>query len=263
MSTNSLAREWRAFLAAMQFLTVLPFSPKTVFNESDYALSLAWYPAAGLIISLLFLSPLFFLSTAINPQFTAALILAIWVVATGALHLDGLADCSDAWVGGLGDREKTLQILKDPRAGPMAVVALVIVLLLKWSAIAALIEESHWELLALIPIMSRSSLIVAFQNFTYVSQQGLGSALKLGDERVSLRLIVSHVITGTLIVGAGLFQSLPMFLLLVWLLVGLVIYFSWRHACASKLGGFNGDCAGALLEILETGWLISAVVCVC
>lgn len=66
----------------------------------------------------------------------AALLLVFWVLATGALHLDGLADSADAWVGGLGDRERTLAIMKDPCCGPAAVVALVVVLLVKFAALA-------------------------------------------------------------------------------------------------------------------------------
>ncbi len=48
----------------------------------------------------------------------AVLVLAVWVGLTGALHLDGLADSADAWLGGYGDRARTLAIMKDPYCGP-------------------------------------------------------------------------------------------------------------------------------------------------
>jgi adenosylcobinamide-GDP ribazoletransferase len=54
----------------------------------------------------------------------AALLLAVWVLLTGGLHLDGLADTADAWIGGQGDRDRTLAIMKDPRSGPIAIVAI-------------------------------------------------------------------------------------------------------------------------------------------
>jgi adenosylcobinamide-GDP ribazoletransferase len=66
----------------------------------------------------------------------AALLLTVWVLLSGGLHLDGLADSADAWLGGFGDRERTLTIMKDPRSGPIAVVVLVLVLLLKFCALA-------------------------------------------------------------------------------------------------------------------------------
>ena len=180
--------------------------------------------------------------------------IAVWVVATGALHLDGLADCADAWVGGFGDRKKTLRILKDSRVGPIAVVALVVVLLLKWSAVAAMVEQNRVMYLWLIPVMSRTAMIVAFQNFTYISKEGLGSVLVTGDVSESSRLIVSHAITGILLVSFLLLNCCLLGL------VGLAIYYCWQQSCANRLGGFNGDCAGALLELLETGWLVSGVI---
>lgn len=48
---------------------------------------------------------------------------------TGGLHLDGLADTADAWVGGQGDRDRTLAIMKDPRSGPIAIAVIVLLLL--------------------------------------------------------------------------------------------------------------------------------------
>ncbi|PWQ89005.1 adenosylcobinamide-GDP ribazoletransferase, partial [Enterococcus faecium] len=71
----------------------------------------------------------------------AALLLTLWVLLSGALHLDGLADSADAWLGGFGDRERTLRIMKDPRSGPIAVVTLVLVLLLKFCALWVLIGQ--------------------------------------------------------------------------------------------------------------------------
>jgi adenosylcobinamide-GDP ribazoletransferase len=60
----------------------------------------------------------------VDPGVAAALVLILWVWSTGALHLDGLADSADAWVGGLASRERTLEIMKDPRSGPAAVTAI-------------------------------------------------------------------------------------------------------------------------------------------
>ena len=48
----------------------------------------------------------------------AAIIVMLWVLITGALHLDGVADTADGFMGGLGSTEKTLKIMKDPVSGP-------------------------------------------------------------------------------------------------------------------------------------------------
>ena len=132
---NAIRREWRALACAMQFLTRIPLATQTLFDNKDYANSLAWYPVIGLILGgLVWLSGVA-LTELSSASLAAALLLAVWVLLTGALHLDGVADVADAWVGGFGDREKTFQILKDPRSGPIAVVVLVLVLLVKWAAL--------------------------------------------------------------------------------------------------------------------------------
>jgi adenosylcobinamide-GDP ribazoletransferase len=107
----------------------------------------------------------------------AALLLALWVLLSGALHLDGLADSADAWLGGFGDRERTLQIMKDPRSGPIAVVTLVLVLLLKFCALWVLVEHGAGGLLVLAPVVGRAAMLGLFLTTPYVRAGGLGAAL--------------------------------------------------------------------------------------
>ena len=141
-----LFARWRALACAMQFLTRIPLATQTLFDNKDYANSLAWYPVIGLILGWLGLALRCSSDRLSSASLAASSVLAVWVLLTGALHLDGVADCADAWVGGFGDREKTFQILKDPRSGPIAVVVLVLVLLLvKWAdARRCCSAPSHW-----------------------------------------------------------------------------------------------------------------------
>jgi adenosylcobinamide-GDP ribazoletransferase len=88
----------------------------------------------------------------------AVLVLMLWVAITGGLHLDGLADCADAWVGGFGNRQRSLAIMKDPAAGPIAV--LVLLLLLKWSLISSIIEKQALSVLLLTPLLGRLAILM-------------------------------------------------------------------------------------------------------
>ena len=125
----------RGLLAAIAFLTRLPVPARVWAEASRPPVQLPWYPVVGLLIGAL-LSGLACLLSREPPLLTAALLLLAWTGITGGLHLDGLADSADAWVGGLGDRARTLEIMKDPRSGPMGVTAIVVVLLLKFAALA-------------------------------------------------------------------------------------------------------------------------------
>jgi adenosylcobinamide-GDP ribazoletransferase len=60
-------------------------------------------------------------------------------LATGALHEDGLADSADGLWGG-GTRERRLEIMRDSRIGSYGALALILSVLLRWSALAALLD---------------------------------------------------------------------------------------------------------------------------
>lgn len=108
----------RAFLVALQFLTRLPVRLRAAPSEEELGRSLLFYPLVGLLIGMLLTTLAMAISAAgISDLLGAALVLAAWVVLTGGLHLDGLADSADAWSGGRGDRERTLAIMKDPYWG--------------------------------------------------------------------------------------------------------------------------------------------------
>jgi adenosylcobinamide-GDP ribazoletransferase len=107
-------------LIALQFLTRLPISLAGMPAPQQIGRSLLWYPVVGLLLGLWLVGLQQLLGDTPLPLQTA-LLLAVWVGSTGGLHLDGLADTADAWVGGFGDRQRSLEIMQDPRSGPIAV----------------------------------------------------------------------------------------------------------------------------------------------
>ena len=110
----------KPFFIALQFLTRLPipiyFESGSAGNGNQLGRSVLFYPLVGLVIGGLLATLQYLLSTfTFGSTYTvvhAAIILTVWVGLTGALHLDGLADSADAWLGGLGDRDRTLAIMK-------------------------------------------------------------------------------------------------------------------------------------------------------
>ena len=119
------------FWIALQFLTVFPIQLKQMPSKQQNGQSLLFYPVIGLGIGLVLYTIALGLS-ALPSMLLSSLILVIWIWLTGGLHLDGLADTADAWVGGFGDKERTLKIMKDPACGPIGVLSLIIVCILKW-----------------------------------------------------------------------------------------------------------------------------------
>ena len=235
------------FWIALQFLSSLPIRLPGMPVPQALGRSLLFYPLVGLLFgAILWALNGLLLGTPLLLH--AALLLTVWVLLSGALHLDGLADSADAWLGGFGDRERTLTIMKDPRSGPIAVVTLVLVLLLKFGALLALIEQQQALALLIVPLIGRSALLGIFLTTPYVRPGGLGQALadhlprSAGKRVLALSAVVCVLIAGLNGVVAVVLATLGF----VWL----------RQVMLRRLGGTTGDTAGAMLELLEVAVLV-------
>jgi len=235
------------FWIALQFLSSLPIRLPGMPEPQELGRSLLFYPLVGLLFGgILWAFNWLLLGTPLLLH--AALLLTVWVLLSGALHLDGLADSADAWLGGFGDRERTLMIMKDPRSGPIAVVTLVLVLLLKFAALLALIEQQHAVVLIIVPLIGRSAMLGLFLTTPYVRAGGLGQALADHLPRLAgQQVLVVSALACVLIAGlSGVLAVVLAALVFVWL----------RQVMLRRLGGTTGDTTGALLEILEVAVLV-------
>lgn len=252
----------RAMLVAVQFLTRLPLRIEPPPAPREIGLSLACYPLVGLALG----TSLWGIALAVSrlpALLAAAIVLAAWVLITGALHIDGLADTADAWVGGHGDRERTLRIMKDPTSGPVALAVVNCLLLLKFAALAALLPHMHaasWYAVPwrdprlaagciLPPLLARAAIPVLFARTPYVRAQGIARDLTVHQSR-----------------GAGIFVAALTGLctLAAWRISGAmalgaaaVAYTIVRSGLLRRVGGFTGDGAGALIELIEAACLIA------
>ena len=164
----------KALLIALGLLTRLPVVVHPPPSAVVLGQSVLAYPLVGLLLGAVLAG----LATVLpfeGVALQAALLLACWVWITGGLHLDGLADSVDAWVGGLGNRERTLEIMKDIHSGPMAIITLIVLLLIKFAAIQALLLANRAELLLLPPLLGRSGMLLLFLTLPYVRAQGMGA----------------------------------------------------------------------------------------
>lgn len=232
-------------LIAVQFLTRLPIRLPGLPPPEAVGRSVLWYPVVGLLLGGL-LSLLAWLGAAGGPFLQAALVLSGWVILTGGLHLDGLADSADAWIGGYGDRERTLAIMKDPACGPMGVLALLLTLLLKWSALVVLLPHSP-AALWLAPLAGRLALPWLLLATPYVRPGGLGDLLSRHLPRRALKRVLALGAVGLVLLPQGFIA----------LLVTLGVALLGRRALCQRLGGTTGDTAGALLEITETAVVVA------
>lgn len=246
----------KPFLVALRFLTRFPVSWNNP-TDRQVGQSLLHYPLVGLLMGLCLAGLAWLLGEGV---LAAALIVVAWVVLTGLMHMDGLADTADAWIGGLGDRERTLEIMKDPRCGPAGVTALILVLLVKFAAVLellALLGQGGWMALILAPLLGRAALPLLFLTTAYVRPGGMGSLLAEHFPRSAAWVV-------TLGVGVAV-AVMPLMLGLgwvgAWALMGAgLVFILGRIWMRHRIGGTTGDTAGALAELVETGVLVAVVL---
>jgi len=241
----------KAALTALQFLSQIPVHFRSPSTEKEVGLSLCYYPLVGLLFGGLLYVAAWLLSGA-PVLVSAALLLIGWVWLSGALHLDGLADSSDAWLGGRGDPQRTLAIMKDPTAGPVAVVVLLLLLLLKFSLIHSLLSAGQLWPLLLAPMVGRMALPALLLSTPYVRKQGLGRWLLDYAPRRAVWLQLS-------LIGLGLLLYAPALALTVLPAVGLMLW-QLRRWMICRIGGATGDTLGGALEITEVLVLLVIVL---
>lgn len=238
----------KELLLALQFLTCIPVALRFEPRPADWGRSGLAYPLIGLLIGLL-LAGLQQIAGHADPLLQAALLAVTWTLLTGGLHLDGLADSADAWVGGRGDGERTLAIMKDPRSGPAGVSAIVLALLLKFAALAALVKAGAWPALLLAPLLGRSALVALLLTTPYVRPGGLGSALSAHLPRTAAGLILAVALAASLFLAGrqGGFA----------LAGAAIVWLALRQMMMHRLGGMTGDTMGAAVELTEVAVLVA------
>ncbi|KEA65122.1 Cobalamin synthase [Marinobacterium lacunae] len=241
-----LRRQLDAFACALQFLTLIPVQLSAPPDRRTQALAMLYYPAVGgLIGALLCLGAR--LTTGLPLELQATLLLLLWCGVTGGLHLDGLADSADGWMGGLGDRERTLAIMKDPHIGASGTIALLLQLLLKWSLLMAVLpQEGGWLALVMAPVAARASALMLLVQTPYARRGGIASEMLQALSITAVVILVAVIALVLLLISP------------LWLLLPVSLYWAGRALMLRRLQGVTGDTAGALIELSESALLLAA-----
>jgi adenosylcobinamide-GDP ribazoletransferase len=235
-------------VVALRYLTVLPLPRSRI--AGDLGRAAGWFPAVGLGLGGCLALASLAVDRVVPPGVGAMLLVAIWAVLTGGLHLDGLADTCDG-LGGGWSRERALSIMRDANIGAYGVTAVVLVLGLKAATLASLPEGLAWRALVLAPVLGRAGPLLLVRLCPPARPEGAGHALAAGAGWPSLLgggLVAVLASVATLGVWSAL--ALGGSGLLAW---GLALHLRRR------LGGFTGDTLGALVEMTEAGVLTLAV----
>jgi adenosylcobinamide-GDP ribazoletransferase len=243
-----LSRIWRELRLAGAFLTRWPVGPPTPVAALELGRSMAFFPLVGLCLGGVLLAADAALAHLLPRPVGDALLLALLALLTGALHLDGFADLCDG-VGGGRDREAALRIMKDSHIGAFGTVGLILLLLLKYLALAGLPAGIKPAALLLMPAAGRWAPVLLTVMVPYLrGPEGTGAAFAGHAGRRELLLA-----SVTLLAAAAALFRLEGLLLAggtVLVTVGFGLW-SWR-----RLGGVTGDLLGAAVELVELATLL-------
>lgn len=178
----------------------------------------------------------------------AGLVLGVQMIATGALHEDGLADVADGFWGGYGPARR-LEIMRDSRIGTYGVAALVLSLGLRWATLAALIESGGWGwAVCAVAALSRAAMPVMMRELPNARGEGLSAAVGAPPRAtVAVGLLLA--------LGLG-FAALGPMVLAVGVLMALVAV-GVAALARAKIGGQTGDVLGATQQLCEIAGLVS------
>ena len=255
--TTRTREEITAFLLAVQFLTRWPVRSPAVFSETRLAASTRYYPLAGALIGA-FAGGVFWLAHLVFPVGLALVLsTAAALVATGALHEDGFADTCDG-LGGGATRERALEIMRDSRLGAYGAAGLGLMLAAKILALAAAPPAVVPWLLIAAHAASRSSAVVAIATGAYVRDAGIARPVA---DAVGPAGLAFALATGAAAVCVLFIVAAPAAILAG--LAGLAAgHLAMRAAYERKLGGYTGDCLGAVQQMSELGMYLGVVAAI-
>jgi len=223
----------QGLIAALRWMTILPM-PKQM-EEGDMQKILPWLPVTGLVVGL-FVVLACYLGALFDPWLGALFGVFVWLLITGGLHADGLADLLDALGASHGNAERFIAVLKDPHIGSFGTLALIFTVVSKLVLLKLLIDAGIWWELLLIPAWAR--LGVLFWCRLPALTEGFAAYL----QGVDISLQSNIIFVGLLFISLWLAPSL-------WL-AGVVIYL-WYAFLKYHVKGMNGDCLGAGIECSE------------
>lgn len=238
-----MKERWDDFRLAASFLTILPVANDIEATPERLGRSMGLFPAVGLLLGLGLCVANWLLQGLIPRAVLDCLLVLMMIAATGALHLDGVADLIDGFAGSR-DRETALEIMKDSRVGAIGVVGLVMVLLLKYLSLYHVPLELKNAALIFMPTAGRWIQLCLSCYSPYVrAEGGTGSAFVENVGQAEFLRGTATLIIASLVLfwGKGIF--------LVFLL-GIATMLILRYF-ESRLGGITGDVLGAVTEMVE------------
>ncbi|MDD3475313.1 MAG: adenosylcobinamide-GDP ribazoletransferase [Sulfurimonas sp.] len=225
---------FKGFALAVSMLTTVPFFKVHDFFKGINGYAVMFYPLVGFLLGLVLWAVHSLLAPYVPSFHVGIIIFVLWVLLTGALHLDGFSDTVD---GLYVTKEKALKVMKDSHVGGMGMLMSGTFLIAKASSLA------HFEafyLLPLILMLSRLNVVLAIYFYPYISENGMSTLAKA--ELTKTQMLIALFYSLVLVVFFNMYLALVSALLVLFVIKSFFI---------KRYGGFTGDIYGFSIEVTE------------
>ena len=237
----------KAFLLMLSFFTRIPVGHQVDYSDELYKKSIMYFPYIGFIIGVISALPLWLLHST-SQGVKSILVILIYLLISGGIHLDGLADSMDGLFSGR-EKMRILEIMKDSRIGSFGVIGLVLYFLIFYQCASELMPI----FILLMPFVGKSAaaFTAGYSQYARVSP-GMGTILiENHNSKTSLEILLINLVIAFLALG---FEGL--------MIVGLTFIIAfflmkWIHG---KIGGMTGDTIGFVVEVCQMAFLILSVI---
>lgn len=190
------------------------------------------------------------------PLTCSAILVVLWILLTGGLHLDGAMDSADGLA--VMDPNRRLEVMADSRTGAFGVMAAVAIVILKTVTLSDLTLSRGWVIL-LAAAWGRWGQQMAIACYPYLKPTGKGAFHKAALPSPwactpsLIGLLTIHASWSILFPEAAIISGVTFF-------AGGAIACMVGYWFKGKLGGHTGDTYGAVVEITETLFLMSFIL---
>ena len=251
-------QESQQFWAALMFYTRIPVPKSYQYSEENFHRSRKYLPLIGTLVGCVAVFTFIICQLFLPLTLSIALSMVSTILVTGAFHEDGFADSCDGFGGGW-KTEQVLTIMKDSRVGTYATVGMLSILGLKFLALYELSQYSIVLLsLALINghTLSRMASSLTIEKLSYVQDTDVSK----------IRPITSTPLTKNELLYSYCFAIPALLALLfiapaaIWTFIPLLIsFFLLCRYFQKRIGGYTGDCLGAMQQLLEVVFYLSLI----
>jgi len=240
----------RSFILMITFLTRIPIPMNFEFNTDDFVKGFIFFPVIGGLVGGILIIP-FLVIDYIPVSVFAFLMIILYLLVVGGLHIDGISDVFDG-IFSARSKDRMLEIMEDSRVGAFGVVGLVIYFLGIYIGLVEVVQMENGMLYVfLMPIIGRTMALVGAGFSAYAKKEGLGKSLIDGTKPIVSVCLIVVLCVGAYFINMTVFMS-------VIVTIGLVLIIIWRmHRI---LDGITGDVVGLLVEVSQVSFLLALTI---